>query len=144
MDACIQVWLDSLGDTKKAHREQSFGDTDQSLINIFHMLDALGKRNKNNSSLCILDPSPTVHFRQSYACNQSLMRTCMTCQSKSLTSIKTWFLQRWGRIRKNILPFLIRPMLTKLRKLSCLWRINILLKKPRAAVLNYTTKSCAK
>lgn len=140
----IQVYQDSLGDTKKAHQEWSFRDTDWRLVNIFHMLGALGKRRKNNSSLCILDPLPTVCFGQSYACNQSLMRACVTCQSKSLTSIKKRFLQRWRRIRKNVFQFLIRPTLTKLRKLSCPCRINILLKKPYAEVLNYATKRCAK
>ena len=139
MDAWIQVQWDSLGDTKKAHQEQSFRDTDWRLINIFHMLCALEKRRKNNSSICNLDPSPTVHFGQSYAWNQSLMRACMTCQSKSLTSIKKWFLQRWRRIRENVFQFLIRPMLTKPKKLSCPCRVKILLKKPSAEDLNYAT-----
>lgn len=127
---CVQIKQDSLQDSKKAYQEWCFRDTDKRLINIFHMLGALGESNKNNSSLCILDPSPTVHFGQSYTCNQILMRVCMPCQSTSSTSIRKWFLQRWRRIRKNVFWILIRPMFTKLRKLCCPCRISILLKNP--------------
>lgn len=128
--ASCQIKEDSLRVSKKMYQEWCFRDTDKRLINIFHMLGALGERNKNNSSLCILDLSPTVRFGQSYTCNQILMRDCMPCQSTSSTSIRKWFLQRWRRIRKNVFWILIRPMFTKLKKFCCRCRINMLLKNP--------------